>query len=196
MRHGANFKMRSRRFCISNVPMHSISDPLKTRRWNLGCTVHGTASLEPSNLRIRMTTRALRHTRVKNAVEGRRRNKREIQRERPSRCERAKTGEDGERCCVLKGDIPWMIFYSWPSSPSATSTSSKSPQSRWCRSCRTAVSSASKRGLEAWSDGFHDSMGSPQSTLALTPDLTLVPTSTRFSTHVFTFPRIRSRSPR
>jgi len=54
----------------------------------------------------------------------------ERSRERSSRCERAKTGEDGERCCVLKGDIPWMIFYSWPSSPSATSTSSKSPQSR------------------------------------------------------------------
>lgn len=85
---------------------------------------------------------------AKNAVEGRRRNRWETQRERerPSRCERAKTGEDGERCCVLKGDIPWMIFYSWPSSPSATSTCSKSPQSRWCRSCRTAVSSASKRG--------------------------------------------------
>lgn len=33
----ANFKMRSRRFCISNVPMHSISDPLKNRRWNPGC---------------------------------------------------------------------------------------------------------------------------------------------------------------
>jgi len=45
------------------------------------------------------------------------------------RGERAKSGEDGERCCVLKGDIPWMIFYSWSSSPSATSTSSTSSQS-------------------------------------------------------------------
>ena len=35
----------------------------------------------------------------------------------------------------------------------------------WCRSRRTTVSSARQTGLEAWSDGFHDSMGSPQSTL-------------------------------
>jgi hypothetical protein len=49
--------------------------------------------------------------------------KRDREREREgeresSGCEGAKNGEDGERCCVLKGDIPWMIFYSWSSSPS------------------------------------------------------------------------------
>lgn len=131
MRHRANFKIRSRRFRISNAPMHSISDPLKTRRWNPGC---GTASLEPSNLRIRMTTRALlgrltRRMRRKEEEKG----IGERSREReggPSRCEGAKSGEDGERCCVLKGDILWMIFYSWPSSPSVASTSSRSSQSR------------------------------------------------------------------
>lgn len=145
IRHHAIFKIHSWQFCISNVPMHSIRDPLKTQRWNLGCTWHyiaGTVEFENTN----DNSCTLRQTHAKNAVEGGRRNRWEIQRERPSRCERAKSGEDGERCCILKGDIPWMIFYSWSSSPSATSTSSRSSQSRWRRSCRTAVSSASKRG--------------------------------------------------
>lgn len=39
------------------------------------------------------------------------------EKEKKRKKKKKKPGEDGERCCVLKGDIPWMIFYSWPSSP-------------------------------------------------------------------------------
>lgn len=141
--HHTIFKIYSWQFCISNVPMHSISDPLKTQRWNLGCTWHCIArTVEFENTSDNSCTpRQTDAKKASSVAEGERRNRWEIQ-----RGERAKSGEDGERCCVLKGDIPWMIFYSWSSSPSATSTSSTSSQFRWCCSCRTAVSSASKRG--------------------------------------------------
>lgn len=112
-RRRANFRMRS----IGSLP-------LKTQR---RIPADDIADGVASNLGIRMTTRALTGRRVKNVEaqgehRGERRDRGGVrERERvsvrhPSRCEGAKNGEDGERCCVLKGDIPWMIFYSWPSS--------------------------------------------------------------------------------
>ncbi|KYQ48274.1 hypothetical protein ALC60_12602 [Trachymyrmex zeteki] len=54
--------------------MHSIRDPLKTQRWNLGCTWHyiaGTVEFENTN----DNSCTLRQTHAKNAVEGGRRNR-------------------------------------------------------------------------------------------------------------------------
>lgn len=155
--------------------------------------VHGIASLESSNLRIRMTTRALPCRLALRMCQKEEEGIGERSRERSSKCEEAKSGEDGERCCVLKGDIPWMIFYSWPSSPSATSTSSRSSQSRWCRSCRTAVSSASKRGSRPGLMDFTTPWGplnphspSPLTSLSFQPPRAFPHTFSRFhvSAHV------------
>lgn len=152
------------------------------------CTWHCVAgAVEFENTNDNSCT--LRQTRVKNVAEGRRRNRWEIQREAFEEAKR----EDRERCCVLKGDIPWMIFYSWPSSPSATSTSSRSSQSRWCRSCRIAVSSASKRGSRPGLMDFTTPWGplnphspSPLTSLSFQPPRAFPHTFSRFhvSAHV------------
>lgn len=100
----------------------------------------------------------------------------------------------GKGCRVLKGDIPWMIFYSWPSAllRLLPLTSSRSSRSRWCRSRGTAVSSASKRGSKPGLMDFTTPQGPLNPHSLLTPDLTVVPTSVRFTAHAFT--RTRSRT--
>jgi len=82
--HHTIFKIYSWQFCISNVPMHSISDPLKTQRWNLGCTWHCIArTVEFENTSDNSCTpRQTDAKKASSVAEGERRNRWEIQRER------------------------------------------------------------------------------------------------------------------
>lgn len=141
--HHTIFKIYSWQFCISNVPMHSISDPLKTQWWNLGCTWHCIArTVEFENTSDNSCTpRQTDAKKASSVAEGERRNRWEIQRER----RKSKKWRGWRNVAFSKGTYRGWYFILGPQAP-LPSTSSTSSQFRWCCSCRTAVSSASKRG--------------------------------------------------